>query len=155
MRVRRHSHKMSTAFFKNWTSIQDMLCCCISSILSCKKRRNHQGLAVIELSYHFNYFDHAVKLILEFERLKVVHVAVAVEEIALQGRPRFVLQREQSDRIKKSFSRLLFRDMVILPTWESRAVLASSSSYLLQLYHEVPWGAQGPRQTQQKSARQA
>ena len=58
----------------------------------------------LELSYHFNYFDHAVKLILEFERLKVVHVAVAVEEIALQGRPRFVLQGEHSDRIKKLFS---------------------------------------------------
>ena len=34
IRVRRHSHRMSRDFLRNCTSIQDMLCCCISSILS-------------------------------------------------------------------------------------------------------------------------
>jgi hypothetical protein len=33
----------------------------------------------------------------------------------------------------------------------SRAVRASSSSYRLQLYHELPCGSQDPRQTQQNS----
>lgn len=36
----------------------------------------------------------------------------------------------------------------------SRAARASSSSYRLQLYHELPWGSHDPRQTQQKSCLQ-
>ena len=45
--------------------------------------------------------------------------------------------------------------MDLLFSWLSLLDLASSSSYLLQLYQEEPWGSQGPRQTQQKSALQA
>lgn len=36
----------------------------------------------------------------------------------------------------------------------SRAARASSSSYRLQLYHELPCGSHDPRQTQQKSCLQ-
>ncbi|KAJ8975508.1 hypothetical protein NQ317_010623 [Molorchus minor] len=39
-------------------------------------------------------------------------------------------------------------------SWASLAALASSSSYLLQLYQELPCGSHGPRHTQQKSALQ-
>ena len=72
------------AFNPRWqlffTSIQLMLCCCISSIFS---------------------LTEGVQFVLELERLHVVHVAVAVEEIAVEDgarpllgvarRPRLVL----------------------------------------------------------------
>ena len=38
-----------------------------------------------------------------------------------------------------------------LTSWISLAFLASSALYLLQLYHDAPWGSQAPKQTQQNS----
>lgn len=34
IRVCLHKQRTSTAFLRNWTSIQDILCCCISSIFT-------------------------------------------------------------------------------------------------------------------------
>ena len=36
--------------------------------------------------------DHGVQLVFELERLEVVHVAIAVEEVSLEEGPRFLLR---------------------------------------------------------------
>ena len=92
---------------------------------------------------------HGVQLVLELQWLQVIHVPIAIKKVTRQGCSGLLL----------AFAGIFGFIFVISRIKKKNIKMPKNATlqlqYLLQLYHELPWGSQGPRQTQQKSALQA
>ena len=134
------------------TELLQLLHLCMRHLIELRRVGRNGSTFIPSLALHRATPAVPTHLVLNLGALEVVHVAVAVEEVALQGCPGLGLG------VPGSLGIMLVEPVTVVPMhmWGDSSISTSVNTQWLVLQcltdQLEPWGSQGPRHTQQNSA---